>query len=37
MRHDTKLIGLSADPADRHEPWARDIDEAQAAKVRSVS
>jgi thioredoxin-dependent peroxiredoxin len=28
-RRDVKIIGLSVDPADRHEDWARDIEETQ--------
>jgi alkyl hydroperoxide reductase subunit AhpC len=28
----TKIIGLSADPIDRHEDWAKDIEETQGAK-----
>ena len=29
-----KLIGLSADPVDRHSAWAKDIHETQGAEVR---
>ena len=32
-RRNAKLIGLSADPVDRHEAWSRDIEETQGAKV----
>ena len=28
-KRDVKVIGLSADPVDRHESWARDIEETQ--------
>jgi thioredoxin-dependent peroxiredoxin len=28
-RRNTKIIGLSVDPTDRHEEWARDIEETQ--------
>ncbi len=28
-RRDVKIIGLSVDPLDRHEQWARDIEETQ--------
>jgi alkyl hydroperoxide reductase subunit AhpC len=31
-KRDTKIIGLSADPIDRHEDWAKDIEETQGAK-----
>src|SRR6201996_559207 len=31
-RH-TKVIGLSVDPVDNHEKWAKDIEETQGAKV----
>lgn len=31
-RH-TKIIGLSVDPLDSHEGWAKDIEETQGAKV----
>ncbi|MFE0758048.1 peroxiredoxin [Inquilinus sp. NPDC058860] len=30
-RRDVKVIGLSADPVDRHESWAQDIKETQGA------
>lgn len=33
-RRNTKLIGLSVDPVDRHAQWSRDIEETQGAKVR---
>ncbi len=32
-RRNAKLIGLSADPVDRHEAWSKDIEETQGAKV----
>ena len=32
-RRNAKLIGLSADPVDRHQEWSRDIEETQGAKV----
>ena len=32
-RRNAKLIGLSADPVDRHSAWAKDIEETQGAKV----
>ncbi|NUZ06908.1 peroxiredoxin [Piscinibacter koreensis] len=32
-RRGAKLIGLSADPVDRHGAWAQDIEETQGAKV----
>jgi alkyl hydroperoxide reductase subunit AhpC len=32
-KRNTKLIGLSADPVDRHASWAKDIEETQGAKV----
>ena len=32
-KRNTKLIGLSADPVDRHSLWAKDIEETQGAKV----
>ena len=32
-RRNAKLIGLSADPVDRHQEWSRDIGETQGAKV----
>ena len=31
-KRDTKIIGLSADPIDRHEDWAKDIEETQGAR-----
>src|SRR5947208_10121755 len=30
-RRNVKIIGLSVDPVDRHEGWARDIEETQGA------
>jgi len=33
-KRNAKLIGLSADPVDRHESWSRDIEETQGARVR---
>jgi thioredoxin-dependent peroxiredoxin len=32
-KRNTKLIGLSADPVDKHSSWAKDIEETQGAKV----
>ena len=32
-KRNAKLIGLSADPVDRHSSWAKDIEETQGAKV----
>jgi thioredoxin-dependent peroxiredoxin len=32
-KRNTKLIGLSIDPVDDHERWAKDIEETQGAKV----
>jgi len=32
-KRNAKLIGLSADPVERHEAWSRDIEETQGAKV----
>ncbi|MEO7150389.1 MAG: peroxiredoxin [Burkholderiaceae bacterium] len=32
-RRNAKLIGLSADPVDRHADWSKDIEETQGAKV----
>ena len=32
-KRNAKLIGLSADPVDRHSAWAKDIEETQGAKV----
>jgi alkyl hydroperoxide reductase subunit AhpC len=32
-RRNAKLIGLSADPVDRHSAWAKDIEETQGAAV----
>jgi alkyl hydroperoxide reductase subunit AhpC len=32
-KRNTKLIGLSADPVDKHASWAKDIEETQGAKV----
>jgi alkyl hydroperoxide reductase subunit AhpC len=31
-KRNTKIIGLSVDPVDRHADWARDIEETQGAK-----
>ena len=33
-RRNAKLIGLSADPVDRHASWAKDIEETQGAAVK---
>ena len=33
-RRGAKLIGLSADPVDRHAEWAKDIEETQGSAVR---
>ena len=33
-RRNAKLIGLSADPVDRHSAWAKDIEETQGAAVK---
>jgi thioredoxin-dependent peroxiredoxin len=33
-KRNAKLIGLSADPVDRHESWAKDIEETQGAAVK---
>ena len=33
-RRDAKLIGLSADPVDRHASWSKDIEETQGAAVK---
>jgi len=33
-KRNTKLIGLSADPVDRHEAWSKDIEETQGAAVK---
>jgi alkyl hydroperoxide reductase subunit AhpC len=32
-KRNAKLIGLSVDPVDNHEKWAKDIEETQGAKV----
>src|SRR5215468_228808 len=32
-KRNTKIIGLSVDPVDNHEKWAKDIEETQGAKV----
>src|SRR3954454_2219856 len=32
-KRNTKIIGLSVDPADSHSRWAADIEETQGAKV----
>jgi len=32
-KRNAKLIGLSADPVDRHSAWAKDIEETQGSKV----
>jgi len=33
-KRNAKLIGLSIDPVDNHEKWARDIEETQGSKVK---
>ncbi|HEX4234677.1 MAG TPA: peroxiredoxin [Caldimonas sp.] len=33
-KRNTKLIGLSADPVDRHASWSKDIEETQGASVK---
>jgi alkyl hydroperoxide reductase subunit AhpC len=33
-KRNAKLIGLSADPVDRHSSWAKDIHETQGAEVK---
>ena len=33
-KRNTKLIGLSADPVDRHSSWAKDIHETQGSEVK---
>jgi thioredoxin-dependent peroxiredoxin len=33
-KRNTKLIGLSADPVDRHASWSKDIEETQGAAVK---
>ena len=33
-KRNTKLIGLSVDPVENHEKWARDIEETQGASVK---
>ena len=33
-KRNAKLIGLSADPVDRHSSWAKDIQETQGAEVK---
>ena len=33
-KRNVKIIGLSADPVDRHESWSKDIEETQGAKVK---
>jgi alkyl hydroperoxide reductase subunit AhpC len=33
-RRNTKLIGLSADPVDKHASWSKDIEETQGAQVK---
>src|SRR5580692_9391040 len=33
-KRNTKLIGLSVDPVENHEKWAKDIEETQGAKVK---
>src|SRR3954452_6480942 len=32
-KRNTKIIGLSIDPADKHSLWANDIEETQGSKV----
>ena len=32
-KRNTKVIGLSVDPTDNHEKWAKDIEETQGSKV----
>jgi alkyl hydroperoxide reductase subunit AhpC len=32
-KRNTKVIGLSVDPVDRHDAWAKDIEETQGARV----
>jgi alkyl hydroperoxide reductase subunit AhpC len=32
-KRNTKIIGLSVDPVDNHEKWAKDIEETQGSKV----
>ena len=32
-KRNCKIIGLSVDPVDNHEKWAKDIEETQGAKV----
>lgn len=32
-KRDTKIIGLSVDPVDKHSGWAKDIEETQGARV----
>ncbi len=33
-KRNAKLIGLSADPVDRHSAWSKDIEETQGARVK---
>ena len=33
QKRNCKIIGLSVDPVDKHEKWAKDIEETQGAKV----
>jgi alkyl hydroperoxide reductase subunit AhpC len=33
-KRNAKLIGLSADPVDRHQAWSKDIEETQGATVK---
>ena len=33
-KRNAKLIGLSADPVDRHDSWSKDIEETQGAEVK---